>query len=535
MRRFRDEEHGYVLVFTLILLPVILAMGLFVVDIGRANNVHSDLQAAADAIALAGARELDGGADSIARAEAAMGELTNTVSYLSRASGTPLEVQYVDGDTTFLVYFLTDIPESDDTAITAEFVADHVTTDGFAASYIFVQAQSDDMETFFINPVNWVRPEIPIAAQAVATFRSAACDVTPLFVCNPFEGDIADLQQSFAAGALHGRLIKLHPKGSDTAAPGNFGFLQVLSDNGGTSASADAIRDIFAGERNPTCYDASRVTTKPGAASSIRQGINVRFDLYSGPYSPSEDYPPAENVRKGFVRAPTGPNNSCNLVQADPAWSDGTITYDQRDWASPFPEPSVLLPPGDGDGAAGAFVSADGEWDLNRYWTVNHPGTALTSTMIADMNSYPGTDPTADPGPSRYDVYRYEIENGLVGDDSAGAPTGVRYPSTGQPRPTTENGLPNCAAADDVAPSTGPKDRRTVFAAIVDCAAEADSGVDEMAVTAYASLFMTSPMLRDPADPSADSTIDVEIVDITGFGGNGTLDTFVRDEAILVR
>jgi hypothetical protein len=34
---------------------------------------------------------------------------------------------------------------------------------------------------------------------------------------------------------------------------------------------------------------------------------------------------------------------------------------------------------------------------------------------------------------------------------------------------------------------------------------------------------------------SDDSTIDVEIIDITGFGGNGTLDLFVRDEAILVR
>ena len=531
MRRFHNEERGYVLVFTLILLPVILAMGLFVVDIGRANNVHSDLQAAADAIALAGARELDGGADSIARAEAAMGALSNTVSYLNRASGVPLEVQYADGDTTFLVYFLTDIPDSDDTAITAEFVSDHMTTDGFSASYIFVQAQSDDMETFFINPVNWVRPDIPIAAQAVATFRSAACDVTPLFVCNPFEGDIADLQQSFAAGALHGRLIKLHPKGSDTAAPGNFGFLQVLSDSGGSSASADAIRDIFAGERNPTCYDASRVTTKPGAASSIRQGINVRFDLYSGPYSPSEDYPPAENVRKGFIRAPNGQNNSCNLVQAQTSGDYG----DQTEWASPFPEPLTMLPPGDGNGAAGASVAANGEWDLDKYWRVNHPGTALTSTMIEEMNSYPGSDSTANPGPSRYDVYRYEIENGLVGDNSAGAPTGVRYPTNGQPRPTTENGLPNCAAADAVEPSAGPKDRRTVFAAIVDCAAEADSGVDEMAVTAYASLFMTSPMLRNPADPSADSTIDVEIVDITGFGGNGTLDTFVRDEAILVR
>lgn len=528
MQSFLKETRGYILVLSLAVLPVIVGMGLYLVDLGRANNVHSDLQAAADAIALAGARELDGGADSIARAEAAMGQLENTVSFLTRTAGGPLEVQYVDGDTTFLVYFLTEIPASDDTPIDAAFIAETSTLDGFEANYVFVQARSDALEPFFFNPATWTRPTIPIAAQAVATYRTAACDVTPLFICNPFEGQIDDLQVSFAMGELHGRLIKLHPKGSGTAAPGNFGFLQVTGDNGNTSASADAIRDIFAGDRNPSCYNARQVTTKPGAASSIRQGINVRFDIFAGQYQPNATYAPAANVRKGFITAPNGPNTACNLVQVDPAHPD---YGDQTEWASPFPEPAVMLPPGaDGDGAPGAFVAANGVWDLEKYWRVNHPAIPLTDTLVQEMNSSASAEM-----PSRYDVYRYEIENNLVGDYSRGAPTGVRYPTSGQVRDSRETGLPSCAARSNVGPSTGPKDRRTVFAAIIDCAAEAGAGVETMDVNSYASLFMTNPMLRDPADPSQDSTIDVEITDITGYGGNGTLDTFVRDEAVLVR
>lgn len=532
MRKFLDDTRGYVLVLTLAVLPVLLGMGLILVDLGRANNVHADLQAAADAIALAGARELDGGFDSITRAESAMGQLENTVSFLTRSSTGPLQVQYIDGDTTFLVYFLTDIPESDNTPITAQFLADNSTTDGFLAEYVFVQAASDALEPFFFNPATWTRPNVSVGAQAVATFRTAACDVTPLFICNPFEGQIDDLQEAFAAGALHGRLIKLHPKGSGTAAPGNFGFLQVESANGGTSASADAIRDIFAGLRNPSCYDASRVTTKPGAADSIRQGINVRFDIFAGQYSPSPAYAPAENVRKGYIRAPNGQNNVCNTVLVDPTSDYG----DQTEWATAFPEPDIMLPPGSGgDGAPGAFVAANGVWDIEKYFRVNHPGFALTDAVLDEMSSYPGLDNENDPGPSRYDVYRYEIAHGMVGDDSVGAPVGTVYPGNGQPRSTRESGLPSCAAASSVTPATGPKDRRTVFAAIIDCNAEADSGVATMAVNSYASVFMTTPMQRDPADPSADSTIDMEIVDITGYGGNGTLDTFVRDESILVR
>lgn len=516
MTRFLRDESGYAMVLTLIFLPVFLGMALLVMDIGRGNNAHSDLSAAADALALAGARELDGGADAIDRAKAAMTELTNTVSYLDFSGASAQDLVYADTEgNEFRVVFLTDIPDGDDEPIDNAFLEDNDTTDGTLAQYVWVGARAQDLLTFFFNPTTRARETVPIGASAVATYSSAACDVTPLYICNPFESSGIDLQDAFAAGQLHGRLIKLHPKGSDTASPGNFGFLQVTGKNDNTSASADAIRDIFAGDYNPTCYDARLVETKPGAATSIAQGLNVRFDIYSGPYSNAAGtYPPAENVRKGYVRSGSGQGqggNPCN-----------TELTTNTAWAMPFPPNSTMAPPG--SGAAGAFVGS-GDWDIDTYWQVNF-GSTPTPEMLAEMNSMPEAVAPGATVPSRYDVYRYEIANDLVDNLSAGDGTGAKR----------ESGLPVCAASKNppIAPQAEP-DRRVIFAAIIDCLANESQGggVNEYPVNSYASLFLVGPM--QTVGGGGDGTIDVEITDITGYGGNGTLDLFVRTESELVR
>lgn len=512
MKRFWADERGYVLVLVLIFMPVFIVIGLLVIDIARGNNAHSDHYAAADALALAGARELDGGADSIDRAKAAMANLSNSVSYLG-LSGADVNIDLVYEDVagnTFTVIFLTTIPDSDDEPIDQAFVDANATTDGAAAEYVYVRSRARNLGTFFFNPLTSLRGDVPIAASAVATHRSAACDVTPLFICNPFESQGLDLQAAFAAGQLHGRLIKLHPKGGDTALPGNFGFLQVRGANDTSNASANTIRAIFAGNHNPTCYDSRTVTTKPGAATSIAQGLNVRFDIYAGPFSNSRSaYPPAVNVRKGFVRKATGPNNACNVE----------LTTDLN-WAMPFPSNATMSPPG--GGVPGAFIGS-GNWDIDRYWLVNYQST-LTQAQKDDMNSFPIAQAPGANGPSRYDVYRYEIENDLMSHLSTGN-------GSGQKR---ESGLPGCAlsASNPPTPVDDP-DRRLMFAAIVDCIANGGNGVTTFPVNSYASIFLVSPMQHSPS--TGDGTIDIEITDITGFGGNGTLDLFVRDEAILVR
>lgn len=83
--RFFRNEGGYALALTLIMLPAFMGLALLIIDVGRGNNAHSDQAAAVDALALAGARELDGGVDAIMRAKAAMEKVSNSVSFLAMA------------------------------------------------------------------------------------------------------------------------------------------------------------------------------------------------------------------------------------------------------------------------------------------------------------------------------------------------------------------------------------------------------------------------------------------------------------------
>ena len=369
--RFFKSDSGYALVLTLLFMPVFIGMSLLVIDISRGNNAHSDLQAAADALALAGARELDGGVDSIDRALDAMSNVSNTVSFLGRtdeAAATALTFE-IDGlDSPFTVVFLSDLPENDDTPLTqayldANAVTNEEDSDQGTARFVYVRAQSRDLSPFFglfFEGVNTVT-DVPVAAQAVATFRSAACDVTPLFICNPFEGEIGEdsLQVAFSEGRLHGRLIRLLPRGNGTAFPGNFGLLSSAEGSG-----VNVLRDIFATGGNRTCYESGLVETQPGRPSAIRTGINVRFDIYQGPMNSNDNniaYAPAANVRKGYVL--NNGNNWCNAEPSpDPTWARGF-----PDNGDPGLPPRMEVIPG-----SGATIGY-GDWDLDGYWDVNHP------------------------------------------------------------------------------------------------------------------------------------------------------------------
>jgi hypothetical protein len=533
--RFIKSDSGYALVLTLLFMPVFVAMSLLVIDISRGNNAHSDLQAAADALALAGARELDGGVDSIDRAIAAMSNISNTVSFLGRtdeAAATALTFEVGGLDNPFEVTFLSSLPASDDLPIdfsqcvTNAASSATCSVDQGDARFVHVRAQSRDLSPFFglfFESVTQVT-DVPVAAQAVATFRSAACDVTPLFICNPFEvpagqtPEIADLQVAFSQGRLHGRLIRLLPRGNGTAFPGNFGLLSSAEGNG-----VNTLREIFATGGNRTCYDSGLVTTQPGRPAAIRTGINVRFDMYDGNMNSGRNnqaYAPAANVRRGFIVDQSGGGGG------NPNWCQAEPTPNST-WTTRFPD-NVVMPLVPSSGAR----IGEGDWDLAGYWATNHPPDVTYPAAIP--NSFPGALSPGASIPSRYDVYRYEIDNARTADLSRGDGTRAG---------TRESGLPQCTQPSTILDPTPEGDRRIIFAAIIDCLAEQASGRTELRVNSFASIFLVSPMLQrvpQPGETNVDpvedaGVIDVEIVDISGAGGRGTLDTFVRNEANLVR
>jgi len=80
-------------------------------------------------------------------------------------------------------------------------------------------------------------------------------------------------------------------------------------------------------------------------------------------------------------------------------------------------------------------------------------------------------------------------------------------------------------------------DRRLLYGAILDCAALQAAGNNlsgnstNLPVEAFASFFLTQPV----PGASSGGSVFVELVDITGRSGQGTLDNFLRDEAQLYR
>src|SRR5829696_1015314 len=78
IRSLRKNQDGHILIYFTILLPVMLGtLGLSLDAAGRLFALSNELQDLADAAALAGARELDGAADAITRADDAARNMLN--------------------------------------------------------------------------------------------------------------------------------------------------------------------------------------------------------------------------------------------------------------------------------------------------------------------------------------------------------------------------------------------------------------------------------------------------------------------------
>lgn len=489
LRRFLKDESGIAYVYFLVALPAFLGVALLAIDIGRGNNLHFDLQKAVDSLALAAAAELDGSPGAQARATA---RLTGLLANRTRFS---------DGGEVVLTYpgnvqkprFLKDLPASDDDLIPASMEA---TTDA-EAEFVEVTAKAQPYTSIFPISLALGQQTVNIAATAVAGFGSAVCDFTPMFICNPFENSATDTIFSMVGSP---NMIELRQQGggSGQPAPGNFGFLESPGNPG-----ANELREAFAKVKPAACFSRRQVTTKPGFAATITDALNVRFDIYDGPMSGKKsgstaaDYRPARNVRKGYEPGSGGGQAAaCNAdLASDPTQfmalpRDATMTDIQG-------------------GALGA-----GDWDFEGYWNVNFPGQAGNFPSDPDTGvQWSNSNP-----PPRFKLYRYEIANGLVPEPSVGG----------------ETGAPACSSAT---PSDDP-DRRLVFGAIINCDAEfqGQAGKITAAPIAFASFFLTEALEKGGGGGERDNqTIRVELVDVTGPGGNGSLLTFERNEPQLYR
>ena len=512
--KFQRDESGIALIYITAALPVIIGFSLLAIDVGRLATLQSTMQHGTDALALAGAGELDRRPDAITRATNAINALLGADTTHNNKSLFATSVATVSVGTPC---FLPTLPLSDVTAITTTTclpVAStaQITASSLNARYVQVTATPATFNTIF--PVNFSGAGIATAdATAVAGFDAAVCNFTPLFMCNPLEPtNNSDLTNDFGLRAMADsyttrrdviRFLAFNGGNNVPAVPGQFGFLQVPGSSG-----ANDLRDEIAAISPNECYLQNSISTLPGSKTGPAVvAFNTRFDIYDAPLNnPSATYPPAINVRKGYVPATNG-NATNKICNAAPGTTSNN-TNNSKVMAMPIdscfststcanvsPYNSVNI--GNGDWgwnpdlatttSAAAFRTAAGK---TGYWDLNIIGTSNNSAVLPtppDGGTYSNANP-----PSRYDLYRYEISQGYY---NRYGPTGTTT-NTGQ---AVETGLPNCAIANGVSgvdTTTGSVDRRIIYGAVMNCNANnlrpGSNGIYQ--AFGFAKFFMVRPI-----------------------------------------
>ena len=473
----RDRD-GSVLFYTTLSLPVLVGFALLVIDGSRYMNLHSTVQHAADGLALTAAGELDRKANSLERAKLAVQELIRNEQRFG--SDDVAIVCPSDDDCDITGRFLTELPPDDATPI-GEWIAedpdrlvanlsDNLVNHPRSSSARFVEITIKPQNLTTLMPAAFVGGNSTVVAQAAAVggYTKGVCYFTPLMMCNPFEDDdpnTPDLYEAASTPEFRRRMLELRQvgPGSDYF-PGNFAFLRHESLGSGANALRDALGMVDPG----LCDNEDGVNTEPGQSMGpVHQGLNVRFDIYSGPMSSKKsdpNYRPSMNVRKGY--------SSCNPPTPGGAGYQG-MPRDE----------TVLI-----DMGGGRIYSGDWGPGFEEYWNVNFNHGA---TPIPAPNGWDDSDENR---PSRYDVYRYEVENSLIGTASVGG----------------ETGAPMCYAGGAGTLSDEP-DRRIIHAAVVNCRAEGplNGQEDDIPVYAFAKFFLIRPL-----NDSGTDTIDVEIVEV---------------------
>jgi hypothetical protein len=419
---------------------------LLAVDGSRYQSLQTQMQAAADAAALAGAAELNGQPGAMSRATDAVNNYLS--NYLS-GMGITNAVQYSSPAYYSALSPANQLP-SNGTAATGD--AD--------AHFVLVTVTPVTVSTVF--PVRYLIPSgtnsFSAGAQAVAGMFEDICGTPPpvIYICNPWEGTPTNLSTALSSPSELRKQLQLINDGTNS--PGHFGW--IVPPDGDVSASN--LQDWIARNGQKTCF---RTTVSLNTDTQPLNGFNRRFDIGA-----DSTHSPDVNVRKGYQKT-TGNMNFC---------SPNVGPY-----SPPPPPPSMKLPP-DNTSFTNAF-QGNGQWDCGNYWSTEHNTPAPTVNEFGERRVCGTPDTTTF---TRYEIYRYEIASNLLTDWSRGQ--NGNY-SNSPINKAGENGQPLCLGA-----ASGVPKRRVLPVPVIDCIANSanmDNGARiSVAPADFAKFFITEPV-----------------------------------------
>lgn len=515
------EESGVVAVILALMLAAIFGMMALAVDLGRAWNLQTELQNAADAASLAGATQLDNKPGAIARARLAAETSVNALAGNGQRFATDRGSRTVVITGTDIRFLQSLNPRIyiDESAADADQLAE----------FIEVTVAPRRVDFIFAAVVGAVTSASP-GAMAVAGLGQAICLVPPIMICNPDEPeDNTDPNWPFEVDTYTGAgiLLKAAGKGSPWK-PGNFGLLGLS----GKNLSTNDVRDAM-GRYPPLelCFGET-VETKPGQATAVRQGLNMRFDIYDGVsrgLETEDAYRPSRNPVKGLIRGarcmwggqgwkhppnrytglipilPIPPGGVTDRQESASAYDgkiDGEFDEEYAD-AMGFPRDKCAYPAPDGPDNCGEPLTSgarfgDGDWDIETYMKINHLWDLdlLVSTQydpafptLDQLDPLYELDFNNDGRVTRHDVYLWELSNFPDNMPALGPEAGL--PSSD----TQEDPMDPMQCFSESLPEPTDPDRRELVVAVLNCNYFGVRGnTPDVPVLMWIKLFMTEPM-----------------------------------------
>jgi hypothetical protein len=509
---FWNDTSGLMLPYVTLMLTVLVGFGLLALDGARFMSLQTQMQAAADALALAGARELDTHSGAQARAISAMANAYGSATVPNTLSGMGTAPTL-----TYTYTFYKSLP-----AASAGMTGTAATGDTDSK---YVQVTVDTVSVPTIFPVSFVKAgasnNFAAGASAIAGFTGIlVCGVTPIFICNPYEtAGMTDTQATQALDNAYKDTATLRQMFRmdrlSSISPGHFGWVQTADGCNTTNCMRDNIAQVAG-----ACYHSYNVQLATGNMNSVEQYFNTRFDIYAKPLPTggiSSTNAPAINVRKGYLPVVSGISSDwCSALPGNqtvnPHTSQTATTYyttpiltttgttttnkmitgvpsadmanvgkgqtilgstiKADSWVTDFNNPlaNTITMNNNASSSGSATltlkwptsglpqdtwsnlggVEGNGQWDCKDYWIINHPNVAVSAMIPNPPGETVGGGACGDPTTTGATRYAvYRYEiNNNLINDWSG--NGSADNTVGPPG-NGESGAPFCAANNGVA------------------------------------------------------------------------------------
>lgn len=299
------KQKGMTLVLVTAAMLALIGVAALSIDVNHAMLNKTRLQNSVDAAALAAAIVLDNGGTATQAEAAAKSTLMNVAS----ASGNT-EMDFTGAQVT--------IQFSNDPAI--------FPFSGFDPdkdSYTRVSVSSFQLENFFAHIFEIDKDLASTAVAGPGPSNTLITNVVPMAVC---EGEDTGTN-GYDQGSIYA--LKLADQSQSEMGSGNYQLLDFGS-------GANTVRAALAGGFEGAVDITEPVTTKPGnTIGPVGQGLNTRFDEYSGGGVSSTDYPPDVYVKEPVKAAKLDADGNVDYTDTS---GDGGQPWSYEDYLAALPD-----------------------------------------------------------------------------------------------------------------------------------------------------------------------------------------------------